>query len=200
MEKLKRSFYERDALTVAKDILGKYLVTYTPAGTTVGKIIEVEAYMGFVDAGSHTYQGKRTARTEVIFGPGGHAYVYLIYGMYYCLNIIVNRIDVPEVVLIRALEPVDGIELMKQRRGTDRILNLCSGPGKLSTAMGISLKENGIDLCGETMYLLSGDTVDSRKITRTPRINIDYAGEARDYPWRFLVQDNPFVSKKLRNK
>jgi DNA-3-methyladenine glycosylase len=197
MEKLKRSFYERDALTVAKDILGKYLVTHTPVGTTVGKIVEVEAYMGFIDAGSHAYQGKRTARTEVMFGLGGHAYVYLIYGMYYCLNIIVNRTDVPEVVLIRALEPVDGIELMKQRRGTDRILNLCSGPGKLSTAMGISLKENGIDLCGETMYLLSGVTINSREITRTPRINIDYAGEARDYPWRFLIRDNPFVSKKL---
>ena len=195
MKKVQRSFYERDALTVAKELLGKYIVHKTIEGKTVGKIVEVEAYLGTADPASHAYHGKHTARTAVMFGQGGHAYVYLIYGIYHCLNIVVNQECSPEAVLIRSLEPVDGVDLMKRRRHTDQLLNLCSGPGKLCTAMGISKMQNGADLCGEAIYLLSGATVAPESIISTPRINIDYAGEVRDLPWRFILKDNPFVSK-----
>ncbi|WP_378956660.1 DNA-3-methyladenine glycosylase [Pelosinus sp. sgz500959] len=195
MEKIERIFYERETLDVAKDLLGKYLVHHTKDGKTVGKIVEVEAYVGVKDRACHAYNGKYTNRTKVMFGQGGHAYVYLIYGVYYCMNIVTNQEDYPEAVLIRALEPCDGLDLMKRRRKTDKILNLCSGPGKLCEAMGISKMENTIDLCGDKMYLVSGEVIAPENIIATPRINIDYAEEARDYLWRFTIKDNPFVSK-----
>ena len=195
MKKLERSFYERETLDIARDLLGKYMIHDTSDGRTSGKIVEVEAYVGSKDAASHAYRDKYTNRTKVMFGPGGHAYVYLIYGIYYCMNVVTNKENYPEAVLIRAIEPIDGIDLMKKRRGTDNLLNLCSGPGKLCAAMEISKVQNGIDLCGETLYLLSGETISPECIVTTPRINIDYAKEARNYPWRFIILDNPFVSK-----
>ncbi len=136
--KLKRDFYERETLEVSKELLGKYIVRITEEGITVGKIIEVEAYMGSLDAAAHTYSGKRSDRTEVAFGPGGYAYVYLIYGMYHCFNIVTNVPGKPEMVLIRAVEPMEGIELMQKRRKTEVLSNLCSGPGKLCQAMDIT--------------------------------------------------------------
>lgn len=196
MEKITRSFYERETLDVAKDLLGKYLVHNGTDARTIGKIVEVEAYIGPMDAACHAYGNKYTDRTKVMFGQGGHAYVYLIYGMYYCMNIVSNQKDYPEAVLLRALEPYDGIDIMKKRRKTDKILNLCSGPGKLCQAMGISKTENGMDLCGDTIYLVSGEVIPPANIIATPRINIDYAKEARDYPWRFIIKDNLFISKK----
>jgi DNA-3-methyladenine glycosylase len=195
LQKLQRDFYERETLHVAKDLLGKYLVHHTTDGITVGKIVEVEAYVGVNDAACHAYNGKYTKRTKIMFGRGGHAYVYLIYGVYYCMNIVTNQESCPEAVLIRALEPIDGLDIMQQRRTTDKKLNLCSGPGKLCAAMGISKAQNELDLCGETMYLLSGEMILPEHIVTTPRINIDSAKEAREYPWRFIIQDNPFVSK-----
>ena len=136
--KLSREFYERDTLLVARELLGKHLVRNTPEGMTIGKIVETEAYIGPDDAAAHTFRSLRSKRTEVAFGPGGFAYVYLIYGMYHCFNIVANVAEKPEVVLIRALEPVDGLELMMKRRKTDKIKNLCSGPGKLCVAMDIT--------------------------------------------------------------
>ncbi|MDF2634902.1 MAG: 3-methyladenine glycosylase [Pelosinus sp.] len=198
LRKLTRAFYERETLVVAKDLLGKYLVHNTPAGKTVGKIVEVEAYIGsssFNDAASHAYDEKYTNRTKVMFGKGGHAYVYLIYGVHFCMNIVTNQENYPEAVLVRALEPVEGMDIMKRRRTTDKTLDLCSGPGKLCQAMGITKIENGIDLCGEKMYLLKGEALSPENIAVTPRINIEYAKEAREYPWRFIIKDNPFVSK-----
>ena len=130
-----------------------------------------------------------------MFGKGGYAYVYLIYGIYYCMNVVTNIESYPEAVLIRGIEPIDGIDLMKRRRGTDNLLNLCSGPGKLCAAMGISKAQNEIDLCGEKLYLLSGQTVSPECIVSTPRINIDYAKDARSYLWRFIIKDNPFLTK-----
>jgi len=195
LRKLERSFYDRGTLDIAKALLGKYIIHNTTDGRTSGKIVEVEAYIGSKDAASHAYNDKYTSRTKVMFGQGGHVYVYLIYGIYYCLNIVTNKEGYPEAVLIRAIEPIDGIDLMKKRRGTDKFLNLCSGPGKLCIAMGISKVQNGIDLCGENLYLLSGETISPECIISTPRINIDYAKEARNYPWRFIIKDNPFVSK-----
>lgn len=195
MEKMERSFYERGTLDVARDLLGKYIVHDTSDGRTSGKIVEVEAYVGSKDAASHAYNNKYTSRTKVMFGKGGYAYVYLIYGIYYCMNVVTNIESYPEAVLIRGIEPIDGIDLMKRRRGTDNLLNLCSGPGKLCAAMGISKAQNEIDLCGEKLYLLSGQTVSPECIVSTPRINIDYAKDARSYLWRFIIKDNPFLSK-----
>lgn len=195
MEKLKREFYERETLDVARELLGKYLVHNTITGRTIGKIVEVEAYIGAIDLACHAYNGKYTNRTKVMFGQGGHAYVYLIYGVYYCMNIVTNQEHYPEAVLVRALEPIEGIELMKTRRKTDKVLNLCSGPGKLCMAMEITKLQNGMDLCGDTMYLLEGEEIPSECILTTPRMNIDYAKEAKEYPWRFIIKDNPYVSK-----
>ncbi len=193
--KLPREFYERDTLNVAKDLLGKYLVHDSAEGTVKGIIVEVEAYIGPNDAAAHTYKGLRSNRTEVAFGPGGFAYVYLIYGMHNCFNIVTNKAEKPEVVLIRALEPVEGISIMIKRRGTDKLKNLCSGPGKLCSAMGITRADNGVNLCKDSLYLLDSPRIPEDQIQATPRINIDYAAEAKDYLWRFIIKGNKFVSK-----
>jgi len=193
--KLTREFYERDTLTVARKLLGKYLVRTTQEGTTIGKIVEVEAYIGPDDAAAHTFRSLRSKRTEVAYGPGGFAYVYMIYGMYYCFNIVTNVAEKPEVVLVRALEPIEGLELMKKRRNTDKIKNLCSGPGKLCSAMDITKADNGTDLCGDSLFLLDNADIPDDEIAATPRINIDYAGEAKDYLWRFIIKGNKFVSR-----
>lgn len=198
MDKLTRDFFTRDSLTVAEELLGKYLVHHTPSGITSGKIVETEAYRGPLDAAAHSFSGKPTERTKVMFGPGGYAYIYLIYGMHYCINIVAGVKGFPEVVLLRALEPIEGIELMKQRRQTEKVSNLCNGPGKLCTAMGITKEQYGADLCGDQVYLLSGETVLPGDIITTPRINIGYAGEAIAYPWRYIIKDCPFVSVKFK--
>ena len=182
--KLNREFYRRSALIVARELIGKKLICHNEEGITSGIIIETEAYMGVDDAASHSYQNRRTKRTEAMFSDGGHAYIYLIYGMYLCFNVSANLIDVPEAVLIRALEPTDGIELMQQRRNKQPLKNLCSGPGKLTQAMGISMRHYNIDLCGDELYIETTDL--TPKIESTKRINIDYAGEAANYPWRFV--------------
>jgi DNA-3-methyladenine glycosylase len=194
-KKLKRSFYERSALEVAQDVLGKILIHHAEEGTTSGRIVEVEAYMGPDDAAAHSYKGLRSNRTEVMFGPAGHAYVYLIYGMYHCFNIVSNKVGIPQGVLVRALEPIEGIELMKKRRKTDKINNLCSGPGKLCAAMDIGREHNKMDLCGDELYIVDGSLKDGEEIVSTPRINIDYAGEAANYPWRFVISGNKHLSR-----
>lgn len=193
--KLSREFYNRDVLTVAEEILGKTLVHKTKEGVAKGKIVEVEAYNGLCDKAAHSYQNLRTERTKIQYGQGGYAYVYLIYGMHICMNIVTNSKDLPEVLLLRALEPVEGIDLMKKRRKTDNLKNLCSGPGKLSQAMGITRENYGEDLCGDSFYLEDAPVLAPEEIRRTKRINIDYAEEAADFLWRFSVKGNPFVSR-----
>jgi len=200
MRKLKRDFYERDTLTVAKELLGKYLVHNSTEGTTIGKIVETEAYIGPSDPGSHAYKGLRSKRTEVQFGPGGYAYIYQIYGNYFCFNVVTQKIGMPEVVLIRAVEPIKGIELMAKRRKVSEItmknlINLTNGPSKLCTAMGIDKSLYGVDLCGGKLFIASSNPKADFEIVSTPRINIDYAGEAKNYLWRFLIKNNKFVSK-----
>ena len=192
---LDRSFYMRDTHTVAKELLGKALVHHTPGGKLGGMIVEVEAYMGPLDAAAHTYKNVRSDRTNIAYGPGGYAYVYLIYGMYHCVNIVTNGIDIPEMVLIRALQPIEGIEQMCARRKTDKLLNLCSGPGKLCMALGITREHYGADLCESTLYIEPFQSVYEADILTSPRVNIDYAGEAKEYPWRYYLGDHPFVSK-----
>lgn len=196
--KLKRSFYNRDVLEVARDLLGKVLYHRTPEGITAGRIVETEAYKGPHDSAAHSYGNRRTERTEVMFGPAGYAYVYFIYGMYYNFNVICNKRDCPEGVLIRALEPLSGIELMQKRRKTEIFKNLCSGPGKLCMAMGIDRSCYGLDLCGKQIWLEDGAMPDAEVIS-APRVNIDYAGEAKNYPWRYLFCGHPCVSVKPKN-
>lgn len=196
VKKLTRTFYDRDSLIVAKDLLGKILVHESPQGTTSGKIVEAEAYRGLLDKAAHSYHGVPTARTRIMFGPGGHAYIYLIYGMYYCLNIVTGAAGIPQAVLLRALEPLAGIDLMQERRKSAKIINLCSGPGKLCQAMGITKEHYGADLLGSRLYLTEGEQMEECRIAATPRVNIDYAEEAVPYPWRFIVKGSRYLSVK----
>ncbi|MBD5540085.1 MAG: DNA-3-methyladenine glycosylase [Lachnospiraceae bacterium] len=192
--KLERSFYTGGVLEVSEKLLGKVLVHRTKEGITKGRIVELEAYNGATDKAAHSYPNLCTERTKIQFGEGGYAYIYFIYGMYYCMNIVTGRSNEPESVLLRALEPVEGIELMKKRRGTDKLRNLCSGPGKLCQAMGITKAQYGMDLCGDTLYLEDAKPVAPESILRTKRINVDYAEEAKDFLWRYTIKDNPYVS------
>lgn len=193
--KIKRDFYNRDTLIVAQEVLGKTLVHITEEGITKGKIVEVEAYIGPDDKASHAYENLHSERTKIQYGEGGYAYIYLIYGMHICMNIVTNKQDRPEVILLRALEPLEGIELMKKRRKINNVKMLCNGPGKLSQAMGITKGEYGTDLCGGELYLEDGETLQKEQIVKSKRINIDYAEEAKDYLWRFTIKDNSFVSR-----
>jgi DNA-3-methyladenine glycosylase len=186
-------FYEQPTVQVARQLLGKYLVRKHPDGKTVGRIVETEAYVGPKDLACHASRG-RTARTEVMFGPAGHAYVYFIYGMYYCLNVVTEGVDHPSAVLIRALEPVEGIDLMKARRRTEVLRNLTSGPGKLCQAFAIDKLLNGADVCANVLYVEDRGEP-APKILAAPRVGVDYAGKWKDKPWRFLIRGNEFVSK-----
>lgn len=193
--KLERNFYNRGALEVAGDILGKTLVHVTQDGVTKGKIVEVEAYIGSIDKAAHSYKNLYSERTKIQYGEGGYAYVYLIYGMHICMNIVTNQTNIPEVLLIRALEPLEGVDIMKKRRKTQNVKMLCNGPGKLSQAMGITMGDYGRDLCGDTLYLEEGVCPEKDQVIRSKRINVDYAEEAKDYLWRFTIKDNPYVSR-----
>jgi len=199
VERLPRRFYARPATEVAPDLLGKLLVHVTPEGTAGGYIVETEAYMGPQDKAAHSYGGRPTQRTRAMFGPPGHAYVYLIYGMYYCFNVVVAREGEPQAVLIRALEPAAGVELMARRRGKSpaaaqklladprKLRTLTDGPGKLCQALGITQAQYGLDLTGDELFLTPGRSVDPADIRTTPRINVAYAGEWAQRPWRFLL-------------
>jgi DNA-3-methyladenine glycosylase len=191
--KLSRSFYQQPTVEVARQLLGKYLVRKHPDGTTVGRIVESEAYIGPEDKACHASRG-RTPRTEIMFGQAGHAYIYLIYGFHYMLNIVTEEEDFPSAVLIRAVEPLKGIELMRARRGVDELTNLASGPGKLCAAFAIDRTLNGDDMCGKIIYVEDGGEP-LPKIATTPRIGVDYAGKWKHKPWRFLIKGNQFVSK-----
>jgi DNA-3-methyladenine glycosylase len=195
--KLPREFYTRtNVLTVARELLGKLLVVPAPDGTRVsGIIVETEAYRGPLDRASHAYGGRRTKRTETMYGFGGTVYIFFVYGMYNQFNVVTNVENVPHAVLIRALQPVEGIELMRQRRHRQPDHNLTNGPGKLCLAMGIDRGLDRADLLGNAVWLEAGENIPRRKVGSGPRIGIDYAEEWVEKPWRFWVKDNPFVSR-----
>lgn len=195
---LDREFFCQGAVELAPMLLGKTLVHRTPEGTTAGIIVETEAYAGPEDKGAHSCRGRRTARTEIMYGPGGFSYVYLIYGFHCCFNVVASRQGHPQAVLVRALEPTEGLELMKARRGVEKAEDLCSGPGKLCAALGITREQYGADLLGSELYLKDGPAPPREKIMVSPRVNIDYAEEYRDKLWRFYLKDSPFVSKTPR--
>ena len=190
--KLSREFYLQNGLELAKNLIGKKLVHDSPEGLTSGIIVETEAYMGKIDAAAHSYKGL-TDRTKIQFGAGGYAYVYLIYGVNICFNVVANVENIPECVLIRALQPVDGVELMKIRRKKNNLRDLCSGPGKLTQAMGITKNHYGEDLCGDKIFIEEVENF-NHTVTATKRINIDYAGDAKNFLWRFILTDSKFIS------
>lgn len=195
--KLPRDFYTRaNVLTVARDLLGKLLVVPAHDGTRVsGLIVEAEAYRGPRDRAAHSYGGRRTKRTETMYGVGGTAYVFFVYGMYNQFNVVTNAKDIPHAILIRALEPVEGIELMRKRRHRHGDHNLTNGPGKLCIAMNIDRKLDAADLLGNRVWLEEGIGVRRSSIASGPRIGIDYAEEWKDKPWRFWINGNPYVSR-----
>jgi DNA-3-methyladenine glycosylase len=196
--KLPREFYARqNVLTVARELLGKLLVVPANDGSRVsGMIVETEAYRGPEDRASHAYGGRRTKRTETMYQLGGSVYVYFVYGMYYQFNVVTNIRDTPHAVLVRALQPVEGIEDMRDRRQTHSDRNLTSGPGKLCIAMGIDRKLDREDLLGERVWIEEGEKIPRTRIATGPRVGIDYAEEWTEKPWRFWLKDNPFVSKR----
>lgn len=197
--RLQRPFYRRDAVAVARGLLGQRLVSRLDGGLTSGIIVETEAYLGGTDKAAHTYGDRRTARNETMWGDGGHLYVYLVYGMHHCANVVAGRAGEPIAVLVRALQPDEGIDVMfDRRRRARRRIDLCSGPGKLCQALGIARSHDGVDL------VVGGDvgierrrarTLSSSRIASGPRIGIGYAEEWRHEPLRFWVRDNPHVSK-----
>lgn len=201
--KLTREFYSRDTVTVAKELLGKILVHDFSGQVLKGRIVETEAYLGLADKAAHSYGGKRTERVKVMYGPAGISYVYLIYGMYYCFNVVTKEEGIPEAVLIRGIEPLGDINTITNNRFNKTYgelnkyqrENLTNGPGKLCIAYNIDKDLNGIDLCGNKLYL-EDDNKENLDIVQTTRINIDYAEEAVDFPYRFYIKDNPYVSRK----
>lgn len=191
--KLPRSFYDRSVLRVARDCLGKILVHDSEQGITSGRIVEAEAYRGPEDRAAHSWRGYPTPRTQAMFGPAGHAYVFFVYGMHWHFNLVTGREGEPHAVLIRALEPLEGIELMSARRGVspDRV-ELTNGPGKVCQALGINRDQYGADLCGDRLYLLDAPCARAR---RALRVGVDYAGPWALKPWRFFEPDSRYVSR-----
>jgi len=188
--RLKRAFFSRDPVSVARDLLGCILFYRTPGGLLAGRIVETEAYTGEADPASHAFRG-RTARNAVMFGAAGHAYVYFSYGVHYCLNVTANAPGVAGAVLLRALEPLAGIETMRRRGDHGPEVRLLSGPGKIGRGFGLSLKDNGRDFTRGPLGLAAGTPVDDRAVAISRRIGIS---RAVDLPYRFTVIGSRSVS------
>lgn len=196
--KLPRAFYTRsNVLEVARDLLGTLLVVPAPDGTRVsGMIVEAEAYRGPEDRASHAYGGRRTKRTETMYGRGGTAYVFFVYGMYDQFNVVTNVRETPHAVLIRALEPVEGLDWMRRRRPGIEDSKLTNGPGKLCMALGIDRQLDNADLLKNEVWIERRKELPKQTIASGPRVGIDYAEGWIDKPWRFWIKGNGFVSKK----
>ena len=204
MARLSQDFYKRDTLDAARALLGKYLVRRLNGETLAGRVVETEAYIGRCDKACHAYNYRRTARTETLFAPPGTAYIYLIYGMYHCLNFVTEPEGEPAAVLLRAIRPVAGTETMARLRYGDKPLtpyrrkHFLDGPGKVCQALALTRAENGLDLTGDELFLC-GQPEDAglppftpparERIVTGPRIGVDYAEEARDFPWRFRLEE-----------
>ena len=188
-------FFRQDTVELARKLLGCLLVHRTPDGIAGGMIVEAEAYVGAIDKACHAYRN-RSERTEIMYHDGGYAYVYFIYGMHYCFNVVTGPEGEGNAVLIRALEPVIGLELMRKRRRMNQLRNLCSGPGKVCQALAITKNEYGLDLCAadSPLRLIRYRHISDAQSVATPRINVAYAEEAAAWPWRFYVKNSPYVS------
>ncbi len=194
-QKLQRSFFLDDqVVSLSRQLLGKRLCVRSPEGLAVGRIIETEAYDGLTDKASHAYNGRRTPRTEIFYHKGGVAYVYLCYGIHSLFNIITGPAEVPHAVLVRAVEPVEGTDLMLQRRNQEKVKrNTTGGPALVSQALGITLDDNGVDLVNSHIWL-EEDGFSPEEIMEGPRVGIGYAGEDAKLDWRFWIAGNRFVS------
>jgi DNA-3-methyladenine glycosylase len=197
--KLNRDFYTRDVLTVARDLLGKTIVKESGDITFKGIIVETEAYDGRTDEAAHTFIGK-TNRNQIMFNHGGFFYVYFTYGAHFCCNVVTGEEGTGTAVLLRGVEPVEGIEQMTLNRygrinlkNQKELHNLSNGPGKLCQAFGINRKEYGLDLTGDNVYLLDAPGIPDDQLVVTTRVGIKKSAEL---PWRFYIKDNPFVSRK----
>ena len=198
--KLERDFYARaDTLAVARELLGKRLVVPGGDGRRVsGRIVEVEAYLGACDRAAHSFGGRRTRRTETMYAVGGTAYVFFVYGMHHQFNVVTGPEGLPHAVLVRAVEPEEGVELMRERRPVAKERELTSGPGKLCRALGLDLSHDGADLTtGASVWLEeTGVRFEPGQIASGPRIGVAYAAEDALKPWRFWVEGNMFVSRR----
>ena len=210
-----KKFFQQDGINLAKSILGKYLIRKYDEKIIVSKIVETESYMGVEDKAAHVYGDKKTERTKPLYLDGGHIYVYLIYGMYYCFNISSNKENIPECVLIRAIEPIEGIDEISYNRykkdyndlSSYQRKNITNGPGKLCMALNINKDLNSKSILGNELYISdyyykNNEKIyadDNFEIEIDKRINIDYAEEAKDYPWRFYIKDNKYVSVIKKN-
>lgn len=200
--RVRRSFFERDPLEVGQSLIGMELGSDLSKGECGGLIVETEVYVGPEDRASHSWNARRTARTEVMFGPRGYSYVFQIYGMHYCFNIVVGAGRVPAAVLIRALRPTFGLEIMAKNRGLSSVpanlRQLTSGPGRLAQALGIDRQANGLDLCQAPLWVRRSPVgrrlVAAHGIRTGVRINVDYAGDWARRNWRFTLSEDRFVS------
>lgn len=196
--KLEKDFYLReDVFEISRDLLGKYL--FTKVGDdeiTGGMIVETEAYAGVIDKASHAYGERRTGRTEIMYHPGGVAYVYLCYGIHSMFNVITNQKDVPHAILVRAVQPTHGIETILKRRKMNKLQrNTAGGPGMLTRALGITLNHDGLNLAGDTVWIEElGEKISKRKIIESPRVGVDYAEEFASKPWRFRIKESRWTS------
>ena len=202
MSKLGIDFYQReDILAISKELLGKVLCTNFNGNLTTGIIVETEAYAGIMDKASHAYSGRRTQRTEVMYAEGGTAYVYLCYGIHHLFNVVTNVEGIPHAVLIRAINPIEGIDIMLQRRNMSKLLpKLTAGPGILSRALGICTDPSGMSLMGNKIWIENNHPSDRSKrsdgydIISSPRVGCQYAGKDAHNPWRFRIKGNKWVS------
>ncbi len=199
MKRLSRSFYKRtDVVTIAKELLGKIVVTHIDGTCTSGRIVETEAYVAFTDKASHSFNGRRTAKNEHMYGTGGTSYIYICYGIHQMLNIVTNEKNIPDAVLIRALEPMEGIPVMLERTGKQQLDNtLTKGPGNVGKALGLFKHHSGISLMDDTIGLYQDQfELKDELIGFSKRIGVDYAGEDALLPYRFFIKGNAFVSGK----
>ena len=199
MNKLPPDFYNRtDVVKIAKELIGKVLVTHFGGHITSGRIVETEAYAGEGDRASHAYGGRRTRRTEIMYGEAGSAYVYLCYGIHHLFNVVTNRRDIPHAILVRALEPLHGIDTMLYRTGKKKADHtLTKGPGNVSKALGIFTQHTGWSLFSDELFIASDGFAPGKKdIITSARIGVDYAGDDASRPYRFTLRDNPYVSGK----
>ena len=200
MKKLEHKFYNRtDVVQIAKDLLGKIVVSYIDGKKTSGRIVETEAYVAFIDKASHSFNGKRTARNEHMYSIAGTAYIYICYGMHQMLNVVTNKKEIPDAVLIRALQPMEGIDIMLERTGKKAVdFTLTRGPGNVGKALGIYKMHSGVHLSGDQIFILNEKDylLKPEEIGSSKRIGIDSAGEDALLPYRFYIKGNKFVSGK----
>lgn len=198
-KRLPLSFYRRDdVIRVAQDLVGQVLVSDIQGKRVSGRIVETEAYRGWGDRACHAHAGKMTPRNQVMFRAGGIAYVYLCYGVHHLFNVVTNQAGSADAVLIRAVEPLEGVSFMAQRRGLDQCSKqLANGPGKLTQAMGIEVKHNGVSLTGDEIWISKSEiTLKPTDLISSPRMGVDYAGEDAKLPWRFRLRGSRYTSPK----